>query len=329
MTIQGPIQLNIDVTGRAGALSGPAQQAVTVFLPDPRNMPQRPIVIFALPGGGCGRGYWCLETEQGTQASQARWHAERGIVFVAADHLGAGESTTGDPESYTMDVCTRGSVATVQTVLEMLQQGRIGNGFPALENPFVIGIGQSMGGFFTLQMQGQFALYSAIGILGYSCLHTVPVAPPDMTPGPFPAVARGCGLENLGAYSNLSRSTDEMARVMLYTSFWLDEERAVLAEKWITPAFSKTFPGAAKHALARGVVAEEASRISCPVFLGFGERDVSMNPRAEPDGYLRANDIRLVIVPHMTHGQNFNKTREGLWKPLHNWALWVASPEYA
>lgn len=329
MPVQGPIQLKIDVTGRAGALEGKAEQAATVYLPDPSTMPDRPVVIFALPGGGCGRGFWCLETATDTSASQARWHAERGIIFVAIDHLGVGDSTTGDPEAYTMDVCTRGDMATAQSIVDMLKAGELGEGFPAVANPYLIGIGQSMGGFFTLQIQGQFAFYDAIGVLGYSSLHTVPVAPPEITPGPIPSPARGTGPDNLGPYAQFVRPPEQMSRVMDYTSFWFEEERSVLTEKWITPAFSRTLPGAAKHCLARGVVAEEASRVTCPVFLGFGERDVSMNPRAEPEGYLRSNDIRLVIVPQMTHGQNFNITRKALWKPLQNWALWISSADYA
>ena len=92
---------------------------------------------------------------------------------------------------------------------------------------------------------------------------------------------------------------------MYYLSFFDDSDTTILQNEFVTPAVSATFPGAAKHAMSRGVIAEEAMRIECPVFLGFGERDTSQDPKAEPSGYLRSNDIALAIIPGMAHGQNF------------------------
>jgi pimeloyl-ACP methyl ester carboxylesterase len=84
-------------------------------------------------------------------------------------------------------------------------------------------------------------------------------------------------------------------------------------------------PPAAQFMNATGVVAEEASWIDVPVFLGFGERDVTCNPWEEPRWYWRARDVTLAVVPRMSHGMNSAQTRAQMWQRLHHWALGVAA----
>lgn len=332
MGAQGPIDLRIDVSGQAGGLGGTLEQAVTIHLPDEIQLGDPPVVMFGFPGGGVARGYWCLETKDSTEWSQARYHAERGCVFVSVDHLGVGESTTGDPDDFTMEVITSGNVAVVREILDRAVKGTLVDGFPALVDPVKIGMGQSMGGFFIIQMQGQQALFDAVAILGYSCIHTVVPALPGEDTLPPPSLARNSSPETLGIWADRTAAppTDatfdkKFMKRMYYLSFFDDSDTTILQNEFVTPAVSATFPGAAKHAMARGVVAEEAMRIECPVFLGFGERDTSQDPKAEPSGYLRSGDIALAIIPGMAHGQNFNSKREELWTRIHPWAMWVAS----
>jgi pimeloyl-ACP methyl ester carboxylesterase len=333
MGVRGPLDQRIDVTGHASGLTGPLEQAITVHLPDPEQVTTPPMVMFGFPGGGVGRGYWCLETATSTEWSQARYHAERGVVFVSVDHLGVGESTTGDADDFTMEVVTSGNVAVVREVLDRLAKGTMVDGFPAVVDPVKIGMGQSMGGHFIIQMQGQQGLFDAVAVLGYSCIHTVVPVPPGEDSTPPPSIARNSSPETLGIWADRMAGAAaasgesgrrEYLRRMYYLSFFDDSDAAVLQQEFVTPATSPTTPGAAKHVMSRGVVAEEAARIECPVFLGFGERDTSQHPKDEPGGYLRANDIQLAIIPGMAHGQNFNSKRRELWERIHPWAEWVA-----
>jgi pimeloyl-ACP methyl ester carboxylesterase len=87
-------------------------------------------------------------------------------------------------------------------------------------------------------------------------------------------------------------------------------------------------PPAAMYMNAAGVVLEEASWIEVPVFLGFGERDVTRNPWEEPRWFWRARDIQLAVVPHMRHGLNSAATRVELWRRLHHWALGVGDAKH-
>jgi hypothetical protein len=71
----------------------------------------------------------------------------------------------------------------------------------------------------------------------------------------------------------------------------------------MTPGFAKPF----------------ADRISSPLFLAFGERDVSAAPRAEATGYPASPDITTVVIPDMAHMHNFADTRAQLWDRFMTW----------
>jgi hypothetical protein len=62
-----------------------------------------------------------------------------------------------------------------------------------------------------------------------------------------------------------------------------------------------------------------ADRITSPVFLGFGDSDVSQQPRLEPTGYPASRDLTVVVIPRMAHMHNFADTREQLWRRLDQW----------
>jgi pimeloyl-ACP methyl ester carboxylesterase len=328
MPCTGFHNIRIDVTGKVGGgLTRQLQQTVTVHLPDPTELLDPPIVMFGLPGGGAGRGFWCLETNETTAWSQARYHADRGVVYVSVDHLGAGESTSDDVEDFTMEVTTAGNIATVREILLRLADGTLIDGFPAVSDPVTIAMGQSMGAYFLIQMQGQQAPFEAVAIMGYSCIHTVIPVRPDEDPLPPPGIPRNSSPATLGVWADRGQAQDQKSRDrrLFYMSFFNKHDGWIIEEKFLVPAFSATMPGGVKHALSRGVVAEEASRIECPVFLGFGERDVTQNPWAEPAGYFRSRDIRLAVIPGLAHGHNFETRRTEFWTRLHPWALWVAS----
>jgi hypothetical protein len=62
-----------------------------------------------------------------------------------------------------------------------------------------------------------------------------------------------------------------------------------------------------------------ADRIQAPVFLTFGDSDVSRDPRSEPADYPMSRDITVVVVPQMAHMHNFADTRECLWDRFYRW----------
>ena len=71
----------------------------------------------------------------------------------------------------------------------------------------------------------------------------------------------------------------------------------------MTPGFAKPF----------------ADQIRSPLFVAFGEFDVSADPHAEATGYPGSSDITVVVVPRMAHMHNFAETRVQLWERFLEW----------
>src|SRR5271165_4950148 len=95
-------ELRIDVTS-ALPLAGPLTMAASVYLPDPATVASPPVVMFASPGGGYSRGYFDLQFDGRPGYSQAQYHAAQGMIVVAYDHLGVGESTTANNHTLTVE----------------------------------------------------------------------------------------------------------------------------------------------------------------------------------------------------------------------------------
>jgi alpha-beta hydrolase superfamily lysophospholipase len=314
--------LDVDITGKV-PIEGSLHTKVTVHLPERLPEGRPPIVVFAFPGGGAGRGMFCMEAPTTLAYSQARWHAERGTIFVSCDHLGTGESSHPDPSLLLSPYpIAWGNGATVDGVLAELASGSLLTGFGPVERYIVLGIGHSMGANLTIVLQAHRQTFDGIAVLGYSAIHTALPVPPGHDATPTRRPPRGYPIDGRG----IPLRDEQFQKVKRYMSRWDDEEAAEMKRHaWELPLASRTMPPAAQYMNAAGIVTEEASWIEAPVFLGFGERDVGRNPWEEPRYYWRSNDVTLAVIPRMSHGLNSAATREMMWERLHHWAVGVAS----
>jgi hypothetical protein len=313
--------MDVDITGMV-PMEGPLHTRVTFHLPPAPRRDGRMVVMFAFPGGGAGRGMYCMEAATTLAYSQARWHAERGIVFVSCDHLGTGESSHPDPALLAVPYpLAWANGATVAGALRLLASDSVCPGFGPVEQPVTIGVGHSMGANLTIVLQAHRQPFHGVAILGYSAFHTALPVPPDLDPTPprrpprqFPADGRDLQLRD-----------EHFQRSRRYMNRWDAEEAAAIKmHKWDLPLASRTMPPAANYMNSAGVVTEEASWIETPVFLGFGDRDVGRNPWEEPRYYWRSRDVTLAVIPRMSHGLNTASTRTMMWERLHHWAEGVA-----
>jgi alpha-beta hydrolase superfamily lysophospholipase len=318
------IELRVDV-GSAAGLPG-AETAVTVHIPQtvaPRA------VLFAFPGRGYSRRYYDIDLPgpDGVAGgySQAAHHTARGLVVVACDHLGVGESTIPDLLALTLEQLAAVNHATVQSVLGRFHDGSLP--LP-LEPPGplpVVGAGQSMGGCLLTVQQGRHRTFDAVAILGWSGFQTVLPVPPGGPPLPLPGVGRD-------ADPRTYPPRTYTAADLRYAYHWedvpdaiaaLDAEWAARAGTGDAPSWrSVTGPEVSRTMLAAGVVAEEAAAIDVPVFLGMGERDVCPDPHAEPAAYRASGDVTLFVQPRSGHMHNFASSRRLLWDRL---AAWIES----
>jgi pimeloyl-ACP methyl ester carboxylesterase len=266
---------------------------------------EHPIVVFAFPGGGYGRRYFDIALDRSDPGySQAEHHARRGLIVVACDHLGCGESDAG--VGFTLDRIVAANAATVAEMRRRIVRGEAAPGLAPQRDAIAIGIGQSMGGCFTIVAQGRHRCFDAVAILGYSAHHTTVPVPPGVAPGTFsPEVVRYAWHWEDVPSELVDRDVPNYAAPHDGTAL---------------PAWrSATVPEFAADLLTPGYVSADAAAIDVPVFVAAGERDVVSDLRAEPAAYRNALDITLYRQPRSAHMHNFASTRELLWDRLAAW----------
>jgi pimeloyl-ACP methyl ester carboxylesterase len=317
--------ITVDVTD-ACQLDRPLTVVATVFLPDAQRLADNPAVVFALPGGGYSRGYYDMHFPGHTGYSQAEHHTDRGLVFVAIDHLGVGESCPEVAEVVRIEDIAAANDFAVHAIIDRLRSGAAVPGYPSFDVGARIGIGQSMGGGVTVIMAARHHTYDAIAVLGYSGIHTVlPMPKRDKT-------------THVSEYFDYSRETapDELSLAessahigdFLYPFHWEDVPADIVEAdigggypiRTTAPPFgSATVPNCAVAMLSPGYIKDEAATVDVPVFIGLGERDVAPEPRREPTAYSRSTDISLLVCENMAHMHNFASTRQKLWDRLASW----------
>lgn len=311
--------VRIDVSEAVG-IAG-AEIAATVVAPT--TAAEKSILAVGFPGGGYSRGYWDIQWPGGY--SQAEYHVSRGWTFAAVDHLGVGDSSLLDPSVLTFEVMAAANSAATQRIVSMLHSGTIGaNTVAPSDVPYVIGVGQSMGGCVSIVAQAAHRPFDALAVLGYSAAHTVLPSPQGgvrVTP-----VERG--RTDNDAITNEAAEIGDV-HVFAWSFHYDDVEPGIYHEDLrggfpfrteSVPAWgSATIPPAAASMLAPGVVAEEAAAIDIPVFIAVGERDVCPDPWSEPASYRAARQVSLCVVDRMAHMHNFASTRQVLWDRLHRW----------
>jgi len=337
------IGLRVDVTEAAG-LGEPAHLALTVSAPD--AVEDDPVICFAKPGAGYGRGYFTesLPGPGSASGAQADWHVARGWVFVAVDLLGAGESSQHDPERISFSSVAAASEAAESEVRRKLAAGTLldGLGTVDLEKAVTIGIGQSMGGSLTIVQQGRYHGYDGVGVLGYSPLRTQPPTAPGTAPLPLPWVPRDTGpgegvITNAPALAELTERGAGFGSGEVSALAWgfhyddvdpevvrRDLEDYPARHGDVPPWGSATVPlTVALWCMSPGAVLAEAAGIRCPVLVALGERDVLVDPRGEVRAYESASSVDFFVCPRMAHMHNFAGTRELFWRRIETWAEWV------
>lgn len=317
-----------DVTDAVG-YDAPLDVTVTVVAPPADVLPPAPFVVVAIPGGTYHRRYWDLQPPGRRGYSNAEYFAERGVVFVACDYLGGGDSSRpADGDFIGLEAQADAAHGVVAALRDALASGTLAPGsLPAIADATFVGIGQSLGGFITMMQQGKYGDYPAVGIFGASPLLIANTRDqPDwnsMSTSERRAWimsdnARQSGLAELPMYHGAPRHQYRGIFHVLDVPddlFAYDEAEChtliprMAGVDGMTPGFARPF----------------ATRITSPLFLAFGEIDVSADPLAEATGYPGSRDITTVVIPDMAHMHNFARTRVQLWDRFLTW-LPVAAP---
>ncbi|MFV0644838.1 MAG: alpha/beta hydrolase [Sphingomonadaceae bacterium] len=325
--------IRIDVSS---AISADQTQEIagTVYYPENYQPGDRPVVIFASPGGGYSQHYYNMHFAGHEGYSEAQYHTDRGIIFVAMDHLGVGESSLELQNELSIEQAADSNDAFVRMVVEQLKSGVIAPDLPALDAPFIVGIGQSMGAGVTVIMQSRKQTFDAIAVLGKSALHTTLPQPSfelfDVQRSIF-YFTRTTPLSELSV-----KLTSEKIPDFLYPFHWPEEPEDIVAAdmeggyplRQQAPLFgSVTTPAYAVAMMSPAFLTPDAARVTVPVLVAGGERDVMPDVRREPTAFINSDDISVFIVRRMAHMHNFAPSRRQLWQRVADWANMQAGRE--
>jgi pimeloyl-ACP methyl ester carboxylesterase len=286
--------------------------AATVHLPAPDRLASPPAILVCLPGGGYNRRYFDLSIQG---YSQAEHHVGQGIIMVALDYIGAGDSTIPPLAETAMEAVVSTTDEAVRAICTRLVDGTLLPGFPAIGPAAVIGIGQSMGSFAIVATQAAHRTFGGVAVMGASMVETQLPQPPGKA-----AIVIPPGTSVADAAAMVIAGAD-----WRYAFYWEDVDQAIVAAdadgglpiRITAPAWgSTTIPGMGTTLVLPGIIAAEAAMIDVPVLVAMGERDVCCAPMRELAAFRSARDLALLVVPRMAHMHNFAGPRARLWARL-------------
>jgi pimeloyl-ACP methyl ester carboxylesterase len=274
-----------------------------------RGGEQTPAVLVCVPGGTYSREYWDLHIPGHQGYSFAAFATENGYAVVTIDPLGTGESSQPARDFGFGEIA-----ATLARAVSALP-GTIGIHAPP------VAVAHSLGGYLAITQQALFPSYAGLAVLGCTNQH---VAPLNLDAAIIARCATSQGRAELAAeiLSALPQPYFEGPREHLHSWFHLADVPAdVVAADSVTA--KSVVPRVFGTAMIPGVVAQHAARIDIPVFAGYGEVDVSPDPRAEAALYRSSRDITTVVLADSAHCHNMASSRHRLWQRLLAWVATV------
>jgi pimeloyl-ACP methyl ester carboxylesterase len=272
----------------------------------PSSADEARAVLVCLPGGTYTRGYFDLDVPG---YSYARDAAARGFPVVSFDQLGTGASSRPDRE---IDLADQGTA--VDAALERLPE-ILGRGGPFLA------VGHSMGGYVAMVQQAAHRSYAGLAILGTTNAAVRPLnLPDDMVAAARSPEGRASLIDQIaGAMPDRYIQGD---RADLSPWFHLTDVPADVVERDLATTLTVVPRRAAAGSSVPYVTADAAAEVDVPVFLAYGDVDVSIDPRTEPAAFSRSRDLTLYVLPASGHCHNMASSRALLWDRL---ALWCES----
>ncbi len=307
-----PTAVEVDVS-EAVPLTGPQRISAWVFAPDGPS--DRVSLLFCLPGGSYTKAYWHLEVPGHPGYSFAEHLAAQGMLVIAVDHLGTGESTRhARAVDLTPEVVAAANAATFTELADRARGGSLVPGLGPLTLGPTVGVGHSMGAMLAVFQQSLHRSFDAIALLGYGTVGPI-MSFEDGTPLPSLESIMAAGREGLlDDLPPLDRTS------IRHHFYWDDVPPEVIAADDLTIT---SVPGVTGMlSIVPFIASDHARRVQCPVFIGLGERDSTPDHHDEPRAYASSSDVTLFILGRSAHCHNTAGTRHELWDRL---ARWIAA----
>jgi pimeloyl-ACP methyl ester carboxylesterase len=319
----GHAQLTIDVSAALPFRAEANVLAATLHVPSNGHAPQAVLVCW--PGGSYSRAYWDIQIPGRRDYSFAEHMTAHGFLVVAVDPLGVGDSSRPEEvDAVTVETMAAGGAEFIGQLRAQLRAGELGTRLVPFADVPLVGVGHSLGGCITVVTQANHDCYEAIAVLGFThgskdTISSVAVTGAMREEGG----ARAAAVAQAKAFfsdwdAGYSTAPREPNHGWLYNP---DTPAEVVAadDQTLTPWPRQSYV----DALTAGYSASYAARITTPVLLGFGDRDIPERPHDDVGFYTASSDVTLVVLPNSAHCHNFATTRSQLWNRLGAWAAQV------
>jgi pimeloyl-ACP methyl ester carboxylesterase len=284
---------------------------------------ERPVVAFAcLAGGTCSTGYWDATADGVPDASMARYLAARGFVVLAFDHLGIGASSpVDDIFDVTPSIAAAAQDAAIAQALDQLRAGTLGDGLPPIPHLVTVGIGHSMGGMIVGVQQARHRTFDAVAVLGHGGDGLPSVLTPEehaivVVDRPFADIEAdvvACARVRFAPDTTVPRQRPVPG------SFLLPDVPAPLRDAFVAQQ-APLLSSSGLTSMIPGATNQCKAVIDVPVFLAFGDHDLTANYAGNVARYQATHDATLYVLPNSAHCHNHATTRTRLWDRLCTWA---------
>ncbi|UGQ11999.1 alpha/beta fold hydrolase [Yinghuangia sp. ASG 101] len=301
MTAAQPLAVEFDV---GEAIGEPATIAGSYF---PHTGPgAAKAVLVCLPGGTYDRGYFDLEVPGHPGYSFARHAAAGGYGVLALDHLGTGAGSRPNRAIDLTDLAAAAASAVAAV------PGKLGQ-----DGPFVA-VSHSLGGYVALLQQAAHRSYGGLAILGTTNQY-VAQRPPSPETAALAETAEGRAALVDRIVAALPDRSGLPDRSRMRSWFHRDDvpEAVVAADDATTLTVVPRRAGA--QASVPGTARDAAAAVDVPVFLCYGDVDVSPDPHREPAFFPNSRDVTLYLLRDAAHCHNMAGTRHLLWHRLLHW----------
>jgi hypothetical protein len=326
--VRGSTELVLDVS-TALPFDEPSFLAASMHAPEADGEPPKAILV-CWPGGSYARAYGDMRIPGHPGYSFAEHMTARGIVVLAADHLGVGASSKpSDGDRVDFETMSAAAASFVGQLREMLAAGSPELGGRPLPDAPLIGVGHSLGACLTVVTQAMHRPYDAVALLGYTHgqkeVAVAAAGSGEREPVDDDDAKREVAIEQARAFFGDTWDDVYGSPPREPHHAWLHDPDVPDAVIAADDAEAAAWPRQAYvEALLAGRSAPFAAQLDCEVFLGFGERDIPPAPHADVAYYPRSHDVTLYVLRNSAHCHNFASTRTRLWDRIDRWASGLA-----
>jgi pimeloyl-ACP methyl ester carboxylesterase len=314
--------VTIDVTEHVPLGDGPHHVVASVY--PPASVGDAVDVLFCLPGGTYTRAYWHLEVPGFAGYSFAEHLAADGFLVVTVDHLGTGDSSRHSRAvDLTPALVAQANAAAFDVIVQRVAAGTLVPGLGALDVRLKLAVGHSMGAMLAIFQQSLFGSFDAIAPLGYGTIGPIIQHSPEIGGDgvSLPTMESIMSAAATGGFDAMPLA-DRTAPELRHHFYWDDVPAEVIAADDLT---NTAIPGVCGLlSVVPFIASDHAGRITCPVFIGLGERDSTPDHHDEARAYRASNDVTLFLLPRSAHCHNSAGTRHLLWDRLASWARSIA-----